>query len=121
MLDDFRRRILGAVGRMRELGQKIGRKPMATQIASLCDLLERIVANCERDPEDIRAARSLPFYVEKVEEYVKCYVTLAKAGENDPDIIKRLESTEAMIVCATGRFEEIHKAMRENDLRSREA
>lgn len=121
MLDEFRDRIAGALGRILTLRGRIARTSMAGRIDALCELLNRIVANCERDPEDIRAARSLPFYVEKLEEYVTGYVDLYEAGEQNPEVRKRLSGTEAMVARATARFEEIHRAMLENDLRALEA
>jgi 5-bromo-4-chloroindolyl phosphate hydrolysis protein len=120
-LDDFRRRITSAVARMRELQKRIGRTSMAGRIDALSALLDKILATCERDPQDIRAARSLPFYVEKIEEYVKGYVDVYEVGEQDQDVLNRLRGTEAMVVRATDRFEEIHRAMIENDLRALEA
>ena len=120
-LDDFRGRITSAVARMRELRKRIGRTSMAGRIDALSALLDKILATCERDPQDIRAARSLPFYVEKIEEYVKGYVDVYEVGEQDQDVLNRLRGTEAMVVRATDRFEEIHRAMIENDLRALEA
>ena len=121
MLDDFRSRIAGSVERIGQLRARIPRTPMAGRLDTLSELLDKIVVNCERDPEDIRAARSLPFYVEKIEEYVKGYVSVFEAGEHDNDVVKRLQATEAMVVRATDRFEEIYRAMLENDLRALEA
>ena len=121
MLDDYVRRGRGALDRIRELNLKIDRRTMGAKIDALCETLDRILANCEKDPSDIRAARSLPFYVEKIEEYVRGYVTLLEAGEHDRDVLQRLDGTEAMIVRATGKFEDLYKAMLENDLRALEA
>jgi hypothetical protein len=121
MLDEFRDRITGASNRILALRGRVDGTSMTGRIDTLCELLVRILATCERDPQDIRAARSLPFYVEKIEEYVKGYVDVYQAGEKDPDVLKRLNGTEAMVVRATSRFEEIHRAMIENDLRALEA
>jgi len=121
MLDEFRRRIAGSVERIRQVRARIKRAPMAGRLDTLCELLNKILANCDRDPQDIRAARSLPFYVEKIEEYVNGYATVFEAGEHDSDVVKRLQATEAMVERATDRFEEIYRAMLENDLRALEA
>ena len=121
MLDEFRDRIAGASNRILALRGRVARTSMAGRIETVCELLVRILATCERDPQDIRAARSLPFYVEKIEEYVRGYVDVYEAGEREPDVLKRLSGTEAMVVRATERFEEIHRAMIENDLRALEA
>jgi len=121
MLNEFLQRGRAALARVRALEPRLQASPLAAKMGSLCDTLERILDNCERDPQDIRSARSLPFYVEKIEEYVSSYATLVEAGKGDPDVRRRLEATEAMIVRAATKFEEMHRAMLENDLRALEA
>src|SRR5262245_15839495 len=121
MLDEFLRRGRSALARVQALQPRLQGSPMGGKVGTLCDTLARILDNCERDPQDIRSARSLPFYVEKIEEYVRGYVTLFEASARDPDVRQRLQASEAMMVRATAKFEEMHKAMIENDLRALEA
>src|SRR5262245_37181508 len=121
MLEQFLRRGRSALLRVVALRPRLHKTPMAQKVDALCDTLTNILDSCEKDPQDIRSARSVPFYVEKIEEYVSSYLTLFEASARDPDLRQRLALTEAMIVRATARFEEMHKAMLENDLRALEA
>ena len=121
MLDEFLRRGRSALARVRSLQPRLKGSPMGQKVDTLCETLARILDNCEKDPQDIRSARSLPFYVEKIEEYVSGYVSLFEASTRDRDVRQRLAATEAMIVRATAKFEEMHKAMLENDIRALEA
>src|SRR5262245_29795025 len=83
MLDEFLHRGRSALGRVRALRPKLQGRPMGEKTDALCNTLERILDNCEKDPQDIRAARSLPFYVEKIEEFVSGYAMLAEAGARE--------------------------------------
>ena len=121
LLDEFLRRGRSALARVRALRPRLEGTPMGGKTDALCGTLQRIFDDCEKDPQDIRSARSLPFYVEKIEEYVDSYATLAEAGQRDHDVRTRLEATEAMIVSATAKFEDMYRAMLENDLRALEA
>jgi len=121
MLDEFLSRGRTALARVRALEPRLQGSPLAAKVSGLTDTLQRILDNCEKDPQDVRSARSLPFYMEKIEEYVSSYATLVEAGKGDPDVRRRLEATEAMIVRAATKFEEMHRAMLENDLRALEA
>src|SRR5262249_47138984 len=73
MLDEFLRRGNAALARVRALQPRLAGTTMEKKVVDLSDVLERVLGNCQKDPQDIRSARSLPFYVEKIEEYVNGY------------------------------------------------
>src|SRR6516225_4787401 len=58
MLDEFLRRGRGALARVRALRPRLEGSPMGSKVETLCDTLGRILDNCEKDPQDIRSARS---------------------------------------------------------------
>jgi hypothetical protein len=123
MLDDFLARGGKGLDKLRELNLQIHKVDMSKKVDGLCDVIEHILDNCKKDPQDIRSARSFDFYLDKLAQYLSGYIELLDAGSKlqNPDTLKRLTTTEQLIDRATLKFQELHQAMLENDLRTLEA
>jgi hypothetical protein len=122
-LDEFLTKGGKGLDRIRELNLQIPKGDMSRKVDALCDVIEHILDNCEKDPQDVRAARSFEFYLDKLAQYLAGYVEMLEAGSKlqNPEMLKRLESTEQLIDRATLKFKDLYQAMLENDLRNLEA
>ncbi len=123
MLDEFIMKGGKGLDRIRELNLQIPKAEMSTRVDALCEVVEQILDNCEKDPQDIRAARSFDFYLDKLAQYLTGYIQLLAAGSKlkNAETLARLASTEQLIDLATQKFKELYQAMLENDLRNLEA
>jgi hypothetical protein len=100
---------------LRKDAEAINKLPFRRTVLYLCELGDELLANFEKDPQDVQAARSLPDRLQRLHEILTGYLDLANLRNQSPQTVRALQDTEKAVTKAVSKFELLHHRLLEND------
>lgn len=91
----------------------------STDVITLCQVAERILGRCEREPKGLHLIGLFPMYLETIAGNLQRYATLLTEGGDCGR--GRLQATEEMVRTAIGVFEQIWERLAREDWLALEA